>query len=489
MSVATPDLTANCMICLYPPSDIAKSLAIEDGYAPEKLHVTITYCGKAADVDADALREAANELAGREPITASISGHARFTGDDQDVIVAIVDSPAIEDLRRDALKALQERGIEPPRDHGYVAHMTLMFLDKDAPSPVERLEVGEIEFHALSAKHAKDRTDFPLEHPIAATAREAFASGWALSGGPMTERVKVASTAAVQTAIAHANDPRILEVTVDLGKLEGMWATLFQRRDRLIAQYTDTVTTAWRDLITARTFRDGLYHLRAELGLRENDDDERKRRKEAATAAALAMLKALAGRPGWAKLRQAIRDAIAAGRAEGIVNAVAIAAERAGRTGLDWNKALDRAYQQLERLDELWADVDDWTDRIIHRAAADLGNVLADQADQDTSHDEMTAAAVALLGGAVVGAAGFVTDWAMTAAADRGALDLYQRLGAATVDWVTVGDERVCDRCEANEAGNPWSLGTVPEFPAHPRCRCTPVADIDLGRFADWFTT
>src|ERR1051325_7387101 len=140
--MAAPDLSANCMIALYPPIDIAKSLAVQDGYAPEKLHVTIAYCGKAADVDADTLREVASILAERQPITASISGHARFTGDEQDVIVAIVDSPAIEDLRRDVLQALHARGIEPPRDHGYVSHMTLMFLDKDAPSPVDRLEVG-----------------------------------------------------------------------------------------------------------------------------------------------------------------------------------------------------------------------------------------------------------------------------------------------------------------------------------------------------------
>lgn len=490
MNVASPDYSDGCMIALYPPPEVAATLTVDGGLPAADMHVTVCYLGDAADIDGDLLREVVAELAERQPFTAQLAGHARFTGGDKDVIVALVDSADLEDLRRDTLDALYERGIQPPRDHGYTAHLTITYLDASDEAPLSRLEAQPASFTTLAAVHGTDRTDYPLEHPMAAPAREAFAAGWALSGGPMTERVKAASVAAVQTAIEHAGDPHILEATINLGKLEGTWATLFARRERLIAQYTGTATSAWRDLITPRTFRDGLYHFRAELGLAESSsDDERRRRKEAATAAALAMLQALTGRPGWAKLRQAIRDALAAGRAEGIVNSVALAAERAGRTGLDWDKAFARAYQQLERLDELWSGVDDWADRIIHRAAADLANALADQADEGASHDEMTDAAVDTLGGAAVAAVGFVLDWAMTAAADRGALDLYQRLGTATVNWVTVGDERVCPRCEANEAGNPWPLDSVPEFPAHPRCRCMPVADIDLGRFTDWFTT
>src|SRR5213596_2051592 len=101
------------MVALYPPSDVAEALAIDGGLSPEKLHVTIAYCGLADDVDADALRKAAASLTERQPITAAISGHARFTGGEQDVIVAIVDAPELDDLRRDALAALQERGVDP----------------------------------------------------------------------------------------------------------------------------------------------------------------------------------------------------------------------------------------------------------------------------------------------------------------------------------------------------------------------------------------
>jgi 2'-5' RNA ligase len=56
--MASPD-ALHAMVALYPPSDVAEALAVDGGLPPEKLHVTVAYCGLADDVDADALREAA----------------------------------------------------------------------------------------------------------------------------------------------------------------------------------------------------------------------------------------------------------------------------------------------------------------------------------------------------------------------------------------------------------------------------------------------
>lgn len=481
--MTAPDRSANCMVALYPPLDVAKALAVDDGLPPEKMHVTVAYCGKADDVDADALREVASALAERQPVTASISGHARFTGDDQDVIVAIIDSPDLEDLRRDALDALHERGIKVPRNHAYVAHMTITYLDKDTPSPVDRLEVDAVEFTALSAKHAKDRSDFPLEHPIAAPAREAFAAGWAVSGGPMTERVRAASTAAVQTAIEHADDPHILEVTIDLGRLEGMWAKLFGRREEKQAEHTRLVADAWRPLIDRDAATATVDAFRQRTGLTEGLSDF----SAEALAAARAMLRALADLSGWTALRTAIRNAIAAASAEGIVNAVAIAAERASAVGLDWNIAFGDAYRSLERLDELWGETDGWLGRMVDRAAGDLGRVLARAAEDGASRDEMVDAAMDVLASSDVEAVAFTVDWAMTTAADDGALRLYRSEGVQQIDVITAGDGRVCQSCSDSEAGSPWASLDVPRLPTHPYCRCCYAAAVSLSHFASWF--
>jgi hypothetical protein len=328
-----------------------------------------------------------------------------------------------------------------------------------------------------------------MPHPIEGFAREAFAAGWAVSGGPMTNRVRRASTAAVALAIEHADDPRILEVTIDLGKLEGMWALLFQRREEQQAKHVPFVADAWRDLIGRDAVAAVVDRFRQQAGLTEADHGKPSIRTEALEAAK-AMLHAIADAAGagWDALRTALRNAIAAGRAEGMVNAVAIAAERANRIGLDWNIAFGDAYQSLERLDEIWADTGGWLGRTIDRAAADLGRILAQGAEDGASRDQMIEDAMNVLTGTDVESVAFIVDWAMTTAADQGALSLYQSEGVQSVSWLTAGDGRVCPTCIDNEAGSPWPITDFPLMPSHPVCRCVPAADVSLAHFANWFT-
>lgn len=489
--MASPDFSDDGMIALYPPLDVAQALAVDGGLPPEEMHVTVAYLGDIADIDVDVLREVVAQLAERQPFTVQLAGHARFTGGDKDVIVALADSPDLEDLRRDTLDALHERGIEIPRDHGYTSHCTLIYLDPDDEAPLDRLDAQPVEFTTLAAVHGTDRTDFTLAHPIAAPAREAFAAGWALSGGPMTERVKAASRAAVHTAIAHAHDPHILEVTVDLGRLEGMWALLFQRREEQQQHHARLVATAWRALIDRNAIDTAVTAFRRDTGLAEAHDDNGQDQRRAAAIAAAAMLNALPDSQGWHELREKLRGAIAAGRAEGMVSAVAVAADRAGRTGLDWNAAFDDAYQAVERLDEPGRQVGAWLARLVQRAETALARVLQRSADNGDDAKSMADAAEDALTAGEDDPAGsdvdFITDWAMTSAAAAGALALYQSEGVLTCDWVSVGDGRVCAQCEAAEAGSPWALGDLPEWPAHPRCRCFVSASVDLDHFAAWF--
>lgn len=484
--MASPDFSDGCMIALYPPPELADALAVDGGLPPAELHVTVAYIGDAADVDGDALREVVSELAGRQPFTARLAGLARFTGGDKDVLVALVDSPDLEDLRRDTLDALYERGVQVPRDHGYTSYMSLLYLDPDDPAPLDRLDPADAEFTVLSAVHGTDRTDVPLEHPMAGPAREAFAAGWALSGGPMTERVRAASTAAVRAAIESADDPDTLKATIDLGKLEGMWALLFQRREDLQAQHAKAVHAEWRPLIHRDTVAAAVDHLRQQLGLTEADHDTPSLRA-AALAAAQAVLHAIRDLPGWAALRGKVRDAIRAGRAEGMVNAVAIAAEQAATLGLDWNIAFKGAYESLRHLDEIWTDTDGWLARTLDRATADLGRALADAAEQGLTRDEMIDAGMNILA-ADQDAVAFVVDWAMTTAADQGALALYASEGVTKIDIISAGDGRVCPACIDAEAGSPWTLGDQPPMPLHPVCRCVYASSVSLAHFANWFT-
>lgn len=487
--MAAPDYSDGCMIALYPPAETAKALAVDGGLPPDDMHVTVAYLGDASEIDPDVLRDVVEQLAERQAFTAQISGAARFTAGDKDVIVALIDSADLEDLRRDTLDALHSHGIEIPRDHGYTSHCTLSYLDADEPSPIERLASEPMHFAALSAVHGANRTDIPLTHPVEAPAREAFAAGWAASGGPMTDRVRAACAAAVQTAVEHADDPRILEVTLDLGKLEGMWALLFARREEQQHAHIRLVADAWRPMIHRGAVADMVDGFRQRAGLTEARIDWASILAEA-KAAARAMLNALAGHTGWTRLRTAIRNALAAGRAEGIVNAVAIAAERTTTAGLslDWDIAFKDAYQSLERLDELWGDADGWLGRTLDRATDDLGRTLARLAEDGATRDEMIDAAMDVLTTGDRDAVAFTVDWAMTTAADEGARTLYQSEGVTQIDIATAGDGRVCAACDDAEAGSPWSIGDAPRMPLHPLCRCVYAASLSLSHFATWFT-
>lgn len=324
---------------------------------------------------------------------------------------------------------------------------------------------------------------------IETAAREAFATGWALSGGPMTPRVKAGCAAAIAVACEHADDPHILEATLKLGSLEGTWALVFDRRDQLAAAHIAAVTTIWRQLVHGhlRTAVRAFRHVAAITEATDKPDPNRF--KTAALDAARVVLGGLAIDHAWDKLRRAVRNVIAAGRAEGAVDVIAIAAERTGRIGLDWDIAFDDAYRALGNLGDIWADTDGWLGRMLDRAAADLGRVLSDGAASGASYEDMVAGALDALDSEDVGAVKFIVDWALNTGLARGALDLYAREGVAQVSWLTAGDDRVCVTCQSYEDKSPFPIGEFPAMPAHPWDRCVPSAEFDLGPAYDPYFT
>lgn len=492
-----PDYSGSAMIACYPPTEVADRLAVDGGLTPRKMHLTVAYVGTAADVDLADLLAAAASCITRDPIDAQVSGHARFTGGEQDVVVALADSPAIEALRRDAVDALRQRGVPLPSEHGYCPHLTISYLAPDDPSPVDRLDPLPVRFDTLSVVHGETRIDLPFTppkpktDPHARAAREAFAAGWADSGGPMTERVKAACAAAVDLAVQHPGDPHILEAALHLGRLEGVWATLYQRREQLIADHAATTGHAWKSLIRRENVVDAVADFQRRTAPRESSADDRQRQdeiKSAALAAAAQMLQALPDDPERRILRARLREALAAGRAEGAVGAVAIAAERIGQLGLDWDIAFDHAYAALGDLETLWADADGWLAKMLERATGDLGRALAAGTRDGATYAQLLAGAMDALDGEDASAVSFVVDWALSTGLSQGALDLYTSEGVASVEWITAGDGRVCPTCESNGEDGPYPPSRFPGQPDHPRCRCASAASFDLANYADWFT-
>lgn len=319
--------------------------------------------------------------------------------------------------------------------------------------------------------------------------RRAYAAGWARSGAPPLPRMHTGYRDALDAASEHRSDPGVLEITLQFGHLDGTWALVFDRRGKLIAAHAATVAVAWHALlrgtlpVAVRTFRHA-------AGITESSKPS-DALKTAALAAASALLRMLPFDRGWQTLRQALRDALAAGRAEGTVDAVAIAATRADQVGLAWDLAFDDAYRALAHLDAIWTDTDTWLGRMLDRATADLGRALARSAEAGASYEDMLAGAIGAIGaidGENPDAVAFIVDWALSTGLSQGALALYAREGVTAIDILTAGDARVCPDCERSETDSPYSPESAPFLPEHPLCRCSYAASMDLASFADWFT-
>jgi 2'-5' RNA ligase len=153
---------AGAMLALYPPADVAAKLSQPGGVEPSDMHLTLVFAGDADLIAAATLTAAARSAAGAGQVTGTVSGHARFTGGPQDALVALVDSPDLEELRRAAVHALEAAGVDLPRDHGFTPHITIGYLAPGDASPLTRLGAVPVSFDILTAVHATTRTGIPL---------------------------------------------------------------------------------------------------------------------------------------------------------------------------------------------------------------------------------------------------------------------------------------------------------------------------------------
>lgn len=341
-----------------------------------------------------------------------------------------------------------------------------------------------------------------MQVDFAVRARAAFAAGWAGTGGPLTPRVAAACRAAVALAAEHPNHPGVLEATLLIGSMEGTWARVYARREALYTTHIDAITTAWRAWIT--THLDvpavvGAYRRKVGAPVEAASDAEQRRREREVAAIALLLL-LLHGMladghrdadPTYVALIGTIEVALREGTAEGTAGAVALLAQQAGHTAaVDFDKAYTDALAAAAGEDQYAALALAWLKRMVASVAAAAGRALAaaDEPPDATTDDEAEAVTDTTSGEKNHAVPGFA-DWLLGAAFWLGGLAVYAALNIAAVNWVTVGDTRVCAACAANEDNSPYPLISAPSPPQHPRCRCWtvpagPVAS--LGQFATY---
>jgi hypothetical protein len=320
-------------------------------------------------------------------------------------------------------------------------------------------------------------------HPIEAVAREAYAHGWARTPGPMTERVHAGCEAAVAYAVDNCNDPEILEVTLQLGSLEGVWAWVYQRRAQLIADHLAAIREAWAKMLPGLDTGTLVTTVRRQSGMWEADHTPTTSLTDI-TAAARRWLYGITTDEHYPAFKTTVDDALRSAAAEGHASALAVAAEQRptekhvhiGDIWFDFDLAFDHAYAVLDS--EGWPSAP-WIDRVLQGGAADAGHLLADLIADETPYQEMVGALTDLVGASR--SLGLFIDMAMSMSLNQGAVDLYASEGLRSYDVLTAGDGRVCPSCLDAETGNPHPVTDPSPVSLHPLCRCAVAATEPLN--------
>ena len=158
------------LIAAWLDPDLASRLAIPGGEPADALHLTLCYCGDAAEISDVAIGRALDRVAwaaeGTAPLTGQIAGLGRFnaspSSDGKDVVYANVDVPGLDRLRYMIAEMLESAGCPPMTNHGYTPHVTLAYIDAGADMPLQRIETMPIVINSIWLSVGDRRTEIPL---------------------------------------------------------------------------------------------------------------------------------------------------------------------------------------------------------------------------------------------------------------------------------------------------------------------------------------
>jgi 2'-5' RNA ligase len=147
----------SAMIALMIPqqlrADLQKAYPFMDDETRDSLHITLIYLGDSRTLDVEKTVRAMYSTASSTPaIKGKMQGLARFVGADEgkDAIVITLDSQDVLKLYESLCRGLEERNIPYHKEHGFIPHMTIGYVEKDSPIPVDTIEPMEINFSELS---------------------------------------------------------------------------------------------------------------------------------------------------------------------------------------------------------------------------------------------------------------------------------------------------------------------------------------------------
>ena len=144
---------------------VEPSTRVEGGTPRADLHLTLAFLGPAADLSADQrakLRDVVTAWArSHETMPATLNGVGRFAGETLDPVYVSPDCPKLAAAREDLVRDLDKAGVPPRTAHGFVPHVTIGYVPREAPTPPPGDPVS-FTFNTVSLWFAGEREDFEI---------------------------------------------------------------------------------------------------------------------------------------------------------------------------------------------------------------------------------------------------------------------------------------------------------------------------------------
>lgn len=161
------------MVAFWLPKETADALALPDGEPPDQLHLTLAFHGNADELGkekiASILKAVETVAKQHPPLEGVLSGIGRFNASEssgsKDVVYLSFDAPALPHFRQELVNALTKADVPPYNNHGFTPHITLAYIDKDAPTPIQRTENHAVRFDKIVVTVGDEHHPFDLQEP------------------------------------------------------------------------------------------------------------------------------------------------------------------------------------------------------------------------------------------------------------------------------------------------------------------------------------
>lgn len=172
----------------------ASQLTLPGGEPVDNLHVTLAFLGDKNEVMLDLERlkqEIADFATEAAPLKGTTGGLGRFTpsesSDNASPVIALVNVPGLQAWRAALVERLERIGVAVANDFDYTPHITLAYIDADAPLPVESVPIVPLAFDAICLAIGDDHYYFNIgegEKAYEQRASQSPESGQGVPGGP-----------------------------------------------------------------------------------------------------------------------------------------------------------------------------------------------------------------------------------------------------------------------------------------------------------------